>query len=186
MSDGRWLVSARRSIYLDTNVFAFAQQDARSDSAALLEAAAAGSFLVVASDALIEESARLFAKLFGAQHSNAVRRLLLDFPVRRYLIAPEWEREVERVRPHVRDPADERHFAAALAARADVLVTYNRRSVHAGMFNLVPIAAPAMVVGHFARGESWPTLEAMQQAWEEWAKRSPRGPRAGQRIEGNH
>jgi len=165
-----------RRLFLDTNIYARAHIEDEGPSSALVTLAVNGSLAVVASEHLVNEVSRFFRNEFGRDEAYRMRATILAFPELQVVDRLRWERSLALVAPFVRDRTDGPHFAAARAAGAEALVSYNRRSILAGMFDLVPLATPESVLPALSGSADWPSKDALRRAWEEWARRSPRAP----------
>lgn len=163
-------------LFLDSNIYARAHADDVGAPKEVVDAATAGAFVVVASEELVSEVSGLFRHLFGRGEAYRIRAAILNFPALRIVGAMEWRRSLTLVNPYVRDRADAPHFAAARAAKADVLVSMNRRSIRPGMFEVVPLASPEIIARALSGDASWPTRDELEEEWRVWARSSPRSP----------
>lgn len=164
-------------LYLDTNVYVDGFEDAGSPQGRLLAAAGDAGFEVVVSDLLLEELRHLMKRLHGRAAGFEAAMMLVELPLRRFVAEVEWQRGLATVSPFVRDRKDAPHLAAAYVSRSYALVTRNRRSVLAGIFDFVPLLSPEAACSALEGRGPWPSPEEMQDDWNRWASGSPRGPR---------
>ncbi len=111
---------------LDTDVFVAALRSPRGASAELVRLAHERAItiaitvpLVLEYEAVALRAEHLAAAGLDANEAQAVIDGLID--------VAEWVRIDYRWRPQTRDPADEMVLEAAINARADAIVTFNRR-----------------------------------------------------------
>ncbi len=124
---------------LDTNVLASGFVSAEGISGQILQAWRAGRFHLVASDYILWELTRIFAKTYFRQRLTAKRIEGIIALLRgEATIAPI----VTPVRGVASDPADDLIVAAALSGRADYLVTGDKKLEGLGSYQGVTILSP--------------------------------------------
>lgn len=165
-----------RRLYLDSNIYLKAHVEDYGPAVTLLEAATDGAVTVVASDQLVDEIYWLFRKLFDRRQASWMRASLLALPSLRIVDKHEWRRAKPTVAALVRDRSDLPHYAAAWTAGAEFMVSINRRSIKAAMFELVPLAGPIPIAEALAGKRPWPSREELLAEWRRWAQQSRRGP----------
>jgi putative PIN family toxin of toxin-antitoxin system len=166
-----------RKLFLDTNIYVRAYVEKAGPSTEVMELAINGAVTVIASAHLVDEVSRHFRAEFGRQQAFRMRSMILAFPDLHVVDPLQWQPRMADVLAHTRDRTDAPHFAAARAGQAEAFVSYNRRSILAGMFDLVPLAAPEDVLPGLTGLASWPTKAQMEAAWRKWATGSRRAPR---------
>ncbi len=162
---------------MDTNIFVRAHVERAGPSTEVVELAINGAVTVVASAHLVEEVSRHFRAEFGRQEAFRMRSMILSFPDLVVVDALQWQPRLAAVAAHTRDRTDAPHFAAARAGNAEAFVSYNRRSILASMFDLVPLAAPEQVLPGLTGRGPWPSKAQMELAWQKWAVGSGRAPK---------
>lgn len=124
---------------LDTNVLASGFANAQGVPSQILQAWRAGRFHLVASDYILWELPRIFARAYFLQRLTpkqieGVIALLRSEATIAPIITP--------VRGVASDPADDLIVAAALSGRADYLVTGDKKLEELGSYQTVKLISP--------------------------------------------